>query len=305
MAEKKRGDRADIEADEIRDSGKDSWQNPDELSLEGNPPDSKKMRTVEESPLDFLYADANKSDEEGEEDFTQEAGEAYADYLVVGSDDEGVMDQIDDYTSDEEILEDFSDRQRLHTGSDKILDELREHHSQSPQVSGGDVDAAWDSSVVSGEESVGGTVPTPDQDVVDELGEALGISYADNEPLATADKLEARDRDRWEMNPASMSLDDLEREEDSGDEDDLDDLDEDLSEDLEDEDEEEDEVLDELEALDELDDLDEDEEDEEGEYNGYDEDELEDELDELEDLDELDDDLFDDLDEDLWDDEED
>ncbi len=296
--ENKRRDEADIETEETREAGQDSWQNPDELSLEGNPPGSERFRSVEESPLDYLYADADKSDREGEEDFTQEPGEAYADYLVVGSDDDGVMDQIDDYTDDEDTLDDFADRQRLHSGSDKLLDSLREHHSQSPQVSGGDVDAAWDSSVVSGEESVGSTVPTPDQDVVDELGEALGISYADDEPLSTADKLDERDQDRWELNPASaMSLDELERSEQSGDEDDLEELDDDLEEELLDaldEDEEEDEE-----------DLDEQDEDDDGEYNGYDEDELEDELESLDDLDEDDDDLFDDLDDDLWDDEED
>jgi hypothetical protein len=59
-------------------------------------------------------------------------------------------------------------------------------------------------STVSGEESVGGSTPTPDQDIVDELGQALGIGYEDYEPLHTADKLEDRDQDRWELNPASV-----------------------------------------------------------------------------------------------------
>ena len=42
-----------------------------------------------------------------------------------------------------------------------------------------------------------------DQDVVEELGQALGYTYEDNEPLRPEDKLEDRDRDRWELNPAS------------------------------------------------------------------------------------------------------
>ena len=49
----------------------------------------------------------------------------------------------------------------------------------------------------------GGDNPTPDQDVVDELGRASGIVYNDSEPLHTTDKLVQRDRRRWELNPAS------------------------------------------------------------------------------------------------------
>lgn len=54
-----------------------------------------------------------------------------------------------------------------------------------------------------GEESVGGGNPTPDQDVVEELGEAVGLTYEDNEPLGGEAKLHARDEHRWELNPAS------------------------------------------------------------------------------------------------------
>jgi len=54
-----------------------------------------------------------------------------------------------------------------------------------------------------GEESVGGGNPTPDQDVVEELGEAVGLTYEDNEPLGGEAKLRSRDEHRWELNPAS------------------------------------------------------------------------------------------------------
>lgn len=67
---------------------------------------------------------------------------------------------------------------------------------------GGDVDAAQQQTDA-GEESVGGSSPTPDQDVVEELGNAVGITYEDNEPLRFGDKLEDRDAQRWELNPAS------------------------------------------------------------------------------------------------------
>ena len=70
-----------------------------------------------------------------------------------------------------------------------------------PVLSGGDVDAAWDDA--SGEETVGGSSPTPDQDEVDELGKAVGVTYSDTEPLHTTEKVERRDDARWELDPAS------------------------------------------------------------------------------------------------------
>ncbi|MBK9768760.1 MAG: hypothetical protein IPP63_18070 [Chloracidobacterium sp.] len=81
-------------------------------------------------------------------------------------------------------------------------EKLADYPDRSPKLSGGDIDAAWEDSDV-GEESVGGGNPTPDQSVVEELGEAMGITYQDNEPLGTEKKLERRDEDRWELNPAS------------------------------------------------------------------------------------------------------
>lgn len=74
-------------------------------------------------------------------------------------------------------------------------------------LSGGDIDAAWESSDVSGEESVGGTASTPDQDIVEDLGEALGITHDDDEELDTEDKLAERDRKRWELDPRSAAED--------------------------------------------------------------------------------------------------
>jgi hypothetical protein len=69
-------------------------------------------------------------------------------------------------------------------------------------VAGGDIDAAWDQADA-GEETVGGTAPTPDQDIVDEIGRAVGIEYEDAEPLHTTEKVERRDQQRWELHPAS------------------------------------------------------------------------------------------------------
>ncbi|HMB28987.1 MAG TPA: DUF6335 family protein [Blastocatellia bacterium] len=101
-----------------------------------------------------------------------------------------------------EVLEEFVDAAKLNSGSQLLMKELREYHATSPELSGGDIDAAWDQADV-GEETVGGSSPTPDQDVVDQLGEAVGLTYEDNEPLDTEKKLAKRDDRRWELDPAS------------------------------------------------------------------------------------------------------
>ena len=69
-------------------------------------------------------------------------------------------------------------------------------------LTGGDIDAAWDQAAA-GEETVGGSSPTPDQDIVDEIGRAVGVNYEDAEPLHTTEKIEQRDQERWELHPAS------------------------------------------------------------------------------------------------------
>ena len=68
---------------------------------------------------------------------------------------------------------------------------------------GGDIDARWEDADGSGEESVAGSAPTPGQDNVQEMGEALGITYQDNEELKAGEKERSRDKHRWELDPAS------------------------------------------------------------------------------------------------------
>ena len=111
--------------------------------------------------------------------------------------------ESDEYEPDEEVKTEFAEAQRLGSaGADLLKRELREHHSRTPELSGGDIDADWAGADV-GDETVGGSSPTPDQDVVAEIGEALGVTYEDNEPLHTTEKVEERDRKRWELDPAS------------------------------------------------------------------------------------------------------
>lgn len=79
-------------------------------------------------------------------------------------------------------------------------EDVAEHQPNSPALAGGDVDADWKRADSVGEEAVGGSVETPDQDVVDELGDALGVPRAPDEELRTsAEILDERDRDRWEQ----------------------------------------------------------------------------------------------------------
>jgi len=110
--------------------------------------------------------------------------------------------KIVDQGMSQEVLEEFVDAARQSAGGQLLMRELREHHATSPELSGGDIDAAWDRADV-GEETVGGSSPTPDQDVVDQLGEAVGLTYEDNEPLDTERKVAKRDERRWELDPAS------------------------------------------------------------------------------------------------------
>lgn len=104
--------------------------------------------------------------------------------------------------ADEEVLEEFAEAQRLASGGQILSRELREHHQSTPEDTAGDIDADWRHADV-GEETPGGSAPTPDQDIVEELGEAVGLTYEDNEPLDTAEKIAERDRHRWELDPAS------------------------------------------------------------------------------------------------------
>jgi len=139
------------------------------------------------------------------------------DKLALDADADAISDSINTYTDDPDIKDEFVERQGLAVGGRQKLEEkLNEHNSMDPSLSAGDVDAAWEDSIVAGEESVGGSAPTPDQDNVDELGEAAGITYQAEEPLNSDKKILERDRHRWELNPASA--DDQDEDEDTDEE---------------------------------------------------------------------------------------
>lgn len=152
-------------------------------------------KVVEIVPID--------SGEHEGEDFLLEEEDAL-DKIAVDEDADAITERVTRYTQDEDVQETFEERQQFASGGrQQMEEELDEYHAQDPGLSAEDVDAAWQDSIVSGEESVGGTAPTPDQDVVEEIGDALGITYEDDEPLAGDEKLAERDRHRWELDPAS------------------------------------------------------------------------------------------------------
>ncbi len=129
--------------------------------------------------------------EEEEEDDKEE--DNFDDELDDELGDEEDDDELDDEDEDDEFNDDEA------TNSD--------YHAVSPVLTSGDVDADWKRAEVTGEETPGGTVSTPDQDVVEEIGQATGVVYNDEEPLDFAEKMGKRDRERWELDPASIDPD--------------------------------------------------------------------------------------------------
>ena len=91
----------------------------------------------------------------------------------------------------------------VRTGRQELRERYDKHNETSPALTGGDVDADWESAYSTGDEAPGGDNPTPDQNNVDDIGVALGVEYDDNEELEGAEKIQERDRHRWEDDPAS------------------------------------------------------------------------------------------------------
>src|SRR2546423_6587197 len=88
---------------------------------------------------------------------------------------------------------------------EEILERIEAHNDVSPADTGGDVDADWEDVDRAGSETFAGDNPTPDQSNVEANAHAMGIDYQDNEPLDLNEKLEKRDRNRWEMEESSKA----------------------------------------------------------------------------------------------------
>ena len=167
----------------------------DEYTGEPEPPAEDADEVVEVMPVDT-------EEREGESYLLEE--EEAIDTVALDADADAITEKVTRYTEDETIEEEFEERQKYAAGGrDALQEELDDHHFEDPDATGGDVDAAWDDAVQAGDEAVGGTAPTPDQDVVDELGAAVGLEYEADEPLQSEEKFRKRDRDRWELDPES------------------------------------------------------------------------------------------------------
>src|ERR687883_2080482 len=90
---------------------------------------------------------------------------------------------------------------------DLLAQRIRNNTAASPRDAGGDLDAAWEDVNDSGTESVSGDNPTPDQSIVEENAAAIGVTYEDNEELDVMDKINRRDRERFELDERSKAND--------------------------------------------------------------------------------------------------
>ena len=122
--------------------------------------------------------------------------------------DETYLANDPDYVPDPEI-EEFMELEisRAPKDPDVLAQRLRNNTAASPRDAGGDLDAAWEDVNDSGSETVAGDNPTPDQSLVEENASAMGVSYEDNEELEFIDKIEKRDRDRYELEEGSKASD--------------------------------------------------------------------------------------------------
>jgi hypothetical protein len=113
-----------------------------------------------------------------------------------------------DFVPDPEI-EEFMEEEiaRAPKDPDQLAQRLRNNTAASPADSGGDPDASWEDVNDGGTEAVGGDNPTPDQSDVEENAHAVGVNYEDNEDLDLLDKIERRDRQRFELDPRSKTED--------------------------------------------------------------------------------------------------
>lgn len=85
----------------------------------------------------------------------------------------------------------------------KLAQRLNEDSLADPSITSGDVDAQWEGAQFSGDESAVSSMTTPEQNMVDDIGQAMGVTYQDNEELKFGEKERSRDHKRWELDPAS------------------------------------------------------------------------------------------------------
>ncbi|MBR8833287.1 MAG: hypothetical protein DSM106950_04375 [Stigonema ocellatum SAG 48.90 = DSM 106950] len=116
-------------------------------------------------------------------------------------------DEIQSSDLPQEITESYGtgvkDLPGYNIGGRTMWNERREYTETSPELTGGDVDAYWEDADAVGDEAVGGSSATPDQNVTEDLEAAVGLEMDDFAFLETNDILERRDGRRWELDPKS------------------------------------------------------------------------------------------------------
>ena len=110
---------------------------------------------------------------------------------------------VEEFITEENTETIFSDLDEDETNIEQPLSQFTKNVFFSSKVTGGDPDDNWYQAEVVGEEAVGGQTPTPDQNVTEQLLQAIGVSPIDGELLQVREKLEYRDRRRWELRPES------------------------------------------------------------------------------------------------------
>ena len=88
-------------------------------------------------------------------------------------------------------------------GSARLAHRLQNDALADPTITAGDMDAQWEAAQFSGDESAVSSMPTPEHNMVDDIGKAMGVTYSDNEELRFGEKERSRDQKRWELDPAS------------------------------------------------------------------------------------------------------
>lgn len=88
------------------------------------------------------------------------------------------------------------------SGRAEMLGDRAKKHGMA-SVTAGDVDVDAEDAFFTGDEAPGGDNPTPDQDIVDDIGHAMGVQYQDDQELEGGDEVAKRDKHRWELDPAS------------------------------------------------------------------------------------------------------
>lgn len=72
-----------------------------------------------------------------------------------------------------------------------------------PAPTGGDIDVDPELASTGGEEAVGGSASTPEQNNVDEIAASVGVEMHDQEDQYANEMLNLRDDRRWELDPKS------------------------------------------------------------------------------------------------------